>query len=491
MIKPPLPVFKNNKAKVLTSVFNSRGARLLEMSKAKAESPTSSACAAGSSASSPNPMLMSPRPELPKKSIDSLGVSTPTQSGNQPWQKFVPSPCDASPSAGILKRSASIDTSQSDDPANDEAKKTEAPPVKRRRVQFTDPPVSDQVVIPRCPSGKATRQRLQETRFNREMFLGPIAKDLSKTQFDQGDTNNSSEENDSSGLYEPTPPSTGISPNCIYPSLVDCDEPVSSILNNLTTRTWHKAAERSLSDNGIETIGDLCKLTAVKANVIKSLKPPSNLFTIKEALRKFEKTRYKRDKEKEKRTTSEPSGELDDEIGASEQKEQSPTAAPVIDNECTPEEEEEAMKEIYERPSPSPTESIEHAESVAKEECQTKLESIEDQPRESTSPGNERPREVFETAVQAAPSVTTSGTMTNEHVTADFGQQKEVANVDVGVATAQAQLANAHCQTSDRDRATILQEMMAAMETFTMAELSEILAKAADLFKKNVTSNLP
>ena len=39
-------------------------------------------------------------------------------------------------------------------------------------------------------------------------------------------------------------------------------------------------------------------------------------------------------------------------------KEQSPTAAPVVDDISTPEEEDEAMKEIYERPSPSPTESI-------------------------------------------------------------------------------------------------------------------------------------
>merc|ERR1711862_1084938 len=38
-------------------------------------------------------------------------------------------------------------------------------------------------------------------------------------------------------------------------------------------------------------------------------------------------------------------------------KEQSLTAAPVVEH-STPEEEDEAMKEIYERPSPSPTDSI-------------------------------------------------------------------------------------------------------------------------------------
>ena len=64
------------------------------------------------------------------------------------------------------------------------SKEVEAPPLKRRRVQFKDPPVSDQVVIPRCPSGKATRQKLQESRFNRDMFLSSVAKDLSNVVTD-------------------------------------------------------------------------------------------------------------------------------------------------------------------------------------------------------------------------------------------------------------------------------------------------------------------
>ena len=70
----------------------------------------------------------------------------------------------------------------SDQPIKDP--EVEAPPLKRRRVQFTDPPVSDQVVIPRCPSGKATRQKLQESRFNKDMFLSSVAKDLSATVID-------------------------------------------------------------------------------------------------------------------------------------------------------------------------------------------------------------------------------------------------------------------------------------------------------------------
>merc|ERR1712156_1120971 len=89
---------------------------------------------------------------------------------------------------------------------------------------------------------------------------------------------------------------------------------------------------------------------------------------IKEALRKFEKSWVKRGKDKytEKKLLHNPTAitEVDDElldVDMTEEdgvKEQSPTAAPVVDDISTPEEEDEAMKEIYERPSPSPTESI-------------------------------------------------------------------------------------------------------------------------------------
>merc|ERR1719219_1145160 len=148
----------------------------------------------------------------------------------------------------------------------------------------------------------------------------------------------------SCGLYEPTPPMTNtyesgsnLTPsNCIYPTLNSCDEPVSSILHNLTTKTWHKAAEKSLTDNGIETIGDLSKLTAVKASSLRSLKPPNNIFTIKEALRKFEKSLCKRGK------IIDSNKKLEDNVAnvIEEAKEQSPTAAPVVDEISTPEEED-------------------------------------------------------------------------------------------------------------------------------------------------------
>ena len=126
----------------------------------------------------------------------------------------------------------------------------------------------------------------------------------------------------SCGLYEATPPMTSTHTcndkptgsettpsNCIYPSLNHCDEPVSSILHNLTTKTWSKAAERSLMDHNVKTIGDLSKLTAVKASALRSLRPPSNLVAIKEALRKFEKSWIKRGRDKytEKKLLQNPS----------------------------------------------------------------------------------------------------------------------------------------------------------------------------------------
>merc|ERR1712111_70879 len=87
-------------------------------------------------------------------------------------------------------------------------------------------------------------------------------------------------------------------------------------------------------------------------------KPPNNLATIKEALRKFEKSCLRRGKDKytEKKSLNSSCEELEE---TESPKEQSPTAAPVVDIQSTPEEEDETMKELYERPSPSPTESIE------------------------------------------------------------------------------------------------------------------------------------
>ena len=304
---------------------------------------------------------MSPRPDLKSLNNDTM---TPTQPKREAWQKFVPSPCDASPSSSILKRSNTSDETSINEVV------VAAPPLKKRRVQFTDPPVSDQVVIPRCHSGKATRSR-----FNRDMFLSSVAKDLSSVVTDQAKLSES--DNNSCGLYEATPPMTSTHTcndkpsgtettpsNCIYPSLNHCDEPVSSILHNLTTKTWSKAAERSLMDHNVKTVGDLSKLTAVKASALRSLRPPSNLVAIKEALRKFEKSWIKRGRDKYtgKKLLQDLSALVEVEEDLTEDEEIKETRlqkmSPVVDDISTPEEEDEVMKEIYERPSPSPPDSI-------------------------------------------------------------------------------------------------------------------------------------
>jgi hypothetical protein len=58
----------------------------------------------------------------------------------KPWQKYAPSPMDASPSGGILKRpeKSNVDA----DPEPEQAANN-----KVRRVHFPDPPVSDQVYL--------------------------------------------------------------------------------------------------------------------------------------------------------------------------------------------------------------------------------------------------------------------------------------------------------------------------------------------------------
>lgn len=412
-------------------------------------------------------------------------MTTPTQSGNQPWQKFAPSPSDASPSVSILKRLEK--TGGASSPSSE----CEAPPVKRRRVQFKDPPVSEQVEIPRCPSGKATRQRLQETRFNRDMFLPTIPTELSSQDVD-GDT-----EEGSNGLYEQTPPVaaviSGMSPNCVYPSLVNCDEPVTAILTNLATKTWLKAAEKSLTENGIEKIRDLSRLTAVKANALKGLKPPSNLCTIKEALRKFEKTLQRREKEaKAPQTTNNSENTEGEEILDNASVTSQPLGLAPFVEISTPEEDDQAMKELYERPSPSPTELPDHgtldagSTDGAKPECQTDSEA-------SPMVVNETVKKVFVSAeTQATPpvvSVTHADTMTNKVLVEEAGVQAQPTMKSHHTETVAIKQLVKSAQT---DPATVEERMKQAMDllqTLDAKRLSDIVCRASKLLNDKVTSH--
>merc|ERR1719414_2197008 len=98
------------------------------------------------------------------------------------------------------------------------------------------------------------------------------------------------------GSYVETPQLDETSGRVFPGPLCDSREPVTSVLNYLTNRTWHKAAERSLKDHGIFTVGDLCRMTELSAGSLKGLKPPSNVITIREAMKKFDKILFKREK---------------------------------------------------------------------------------------------------------------------------------------------------------------------------------------------------
>ena len=83
-------------------------------------------------------------------------------SKSKPWQKFVPSPSGASPTASILKRTES--PLQLDNADNSDISSSST--IKRRKVKFTDPPVSEQVEIPRSqltggPGSGGKRNRTQ------------------------------------------------------------------------------------------------------------------------------------------------------------------------------------------------------------------------------------------------------------------------------------------------------------------------------------------
>ena len=401
-----LQVTLPKKRTVSLPFMGGRGAKLLEMSKAKGSSPTATAVSVprgpqegSSSGAAP---LMSPRPDIL--------LATPTSSGRQAWQKFAPSPSNASPSCSILKKSVSMDSSFADD---------QSPPVKRRRVQFSDPPVSEKVEIPRSSVGSPA------SRAARQKYAAPKSKFATTIELETPEgvsAENSSEENLSTGLYEATPPVSndkGSEPEQpLYPCLVSNTEPVTSVLSYLATVTWQKAVEKSLSDAGVRNIGDLSSLTPSKARDLKGLLPPNNVATIQEALKKFEKTLEQR-------------------------KEQKKVVAPVVDV-STPEEEDAAMKDLYERPSPTPNEEEqtkskdkEEAKAEEKEEGKEAEEDIGPPPplirlddgapqTASEAPPSEPPPEMTDTEVQAAADTSTTSMQTEDETKDSAAIEKRI-----------------------------------------------------------------
>ena len=390
----------------------------------------------------------------------------------KPWQKFVPSPSSASPTASILKRTESPVLSD-----NGDSDGTNSSAVKRRRVKFTDPPVSEQVEIPRsqltggpgsggaCITGpnkavtlpfspSSTTVRLQQ----RQEISKSVPNAIPTKN--EGDTTSNYNSTDTYLSSEKAADNDGDLNECIdFPLILKSSkEPISSLLTHLTNKTFYKAAKKSLEDNGVETIEDLCKLSFTQIGNLKGLKPPSNAATIKEAMRKFEKVLQKREiitmannalykKSTYESTSISPKEAFEDRITSKL------ATAPFMES-TTPDEEDKALKEIYERPSPSPTE-IE--QDIATDEM-FEEESMDDVPQngatdtmdsDSVSLINEKQSQEFKavdihsikSTAQDNQSITTSMESVSEQLNA-FEAKPEIS-------TRLTELSNAATQTAD------------------------------------------
>lgn len=300
---------------------------------------------------------------------------------SKPWQKFAPSPSSASPTASILKRTespVSLEHVDGSEGVNSD--------IKRRRVKFTDPPVSEQVEIPRTQltggpgsggttiSGpnKATTLAYSPPSNSIKLAQRPENKSSSavtpfKNGNDQPANGDGSVANDCNDLILNSH-KTDINECIEAPFIVTSSkEPITSILNHLTNKTFYKAAKKSLEENGVNTIADLCKLTPAQIVNIKGLKPPNNITAIKEALKKFEKVLQKREIINMANNALYNKGLPENGSMSPKEAFVDKTASRLITapfmESTTPDEEDKALQEIYERPSPSPTEMEQDAAS--------------------------------------------------------------------------------------------------------------------------------
>ena len=330
-------------------------------------------------------------------------LSTPTSlhldtNKSKPWQKFVPSPSGASPTASILKRTESPLPSDNGDNSDSSNGTT----IKRRRVKFTDPPVSEQVEIPRSQltggpgSGgtsivgpnKATSMSISSCSSNNTKI---IRQEISKGITTESSTDNEKEHASSNNLehkHSNEITSDNVSEDDEYadiPFIVKSSiEPVSTILTYLTSKTFYKTAQKCLEEKSVDTIADLCNLNMSQVNSLKGLRPPSNILAIKEALKKFEKVLQKREIINMANNAL-YSNQLTDapllpKEALRDKNASKLTTAPFMECSSTPDEEDKALKEIYERPSPSPTEREQDlaTENLLDENCkETKCENHE------------------------------------------------------------------------------------------------------------------
>lgn len=292
--------------------------------------------------------------------------------------------------------------------------------MKRRKVQFSDPPVSDLAEIPRTPSGQKSSLK---TSLKTKLKTKAVAE---------------LKEDDSCGLYVATPPLVEAppAPTALYPALAEATEPLGAVLNDLSSAVLQKLAEKSLAEVGVKSVGDLAKMTAPQASKVKGLMPPNNVATILEALKKFEVRSVKKSNNRAVENSSK---------AVAKEK----VVSPVLDV-STPEEEEKTMKDLYERPSPQPDES-EQEPTPKKQEQKT---------QEKREKGTNAETMTVTAATEAVGTMTVSaaseavGTMTvnlgkkdtaNAEVQSDV---KETANAEVQSSSAETASSNAQTEWS-------------------------------------------
>jgi len=274
-----------------------------------------------------SPQNMSPKPENVKR----------------PWMKYAPSPSHASPSASILKRPADdLDSSTEGSPVS--AKRIKLDGSLPRRVHFNANPVSDSVEIPRIPDGKHTRKKLQMSGYDQELFISRV-----------GVGSDDVDSQDSCPVF--TEPTVTASPDAVFPELADSSENISTIVHNLAKGTWAKVLEAELKQQKIVTVGQLARMNSSEVRALRGVKPDKEV-TVKNVLKGLW-SKVKKDE-----------GVIR-------------IRAPV-EEETTPEEEEEIKAVLFARPSPSPTDMGDIDNAMREEE-----EGVEENEEEELKEENE------------------------------------------------------------------------------------------------------
>eukprot|EP00088_Acartia_fossae_P060845 TRINITY_DN7295_c0_g1_i1.p1 TRINITY_DN7295_c0_g1~~TRINITY_DN7295_c0_g1_i1.p1 ORF type:complete len:1266 (+),score=383.71 TRINITY_DN7295_c0_g1_i1:174-3800(+) len=215
---------------------------------ASSSTPTlSRSASSGGGKSSSNPALT--------RSASSNGASTGGV-GSTPWSKYQPSPSDASPSAGILKRKISDDMSSA-----------EKSPLTRH-VHFNHDPVSERVEIPRMDRSATPRKKIKLL----------FSSDQDKLDSALGGRK-----------YEETPP-LDVSTKPIYPSMLSCIVPAKDLILQLAASiSSTEALEKDLEDHGIVTVGHLAALNPAEIRNINGIRQPKDM-TVKKVLSSLSKT---------------------------------------------------------------------------------------------------------------------------------------------------------------------------------------------------------